>query len=125
MAEVTRSVSIAGKETLTMDSARNSRTKNIFSLARRYIYLINLLDHDETLFYRTLEVGSLGVELHPHPVQLHIHALGDVRHQADDTERLLFSVTQINRISFCGQFRRTSFTLPRRVIDRYMPRVWR
>jgi len=37
-----------------------------------------------------LEVASLGAELHPHPVQLHIHALGDVRHQADDTERLLF-----------------------------------
>jgi hypothetical protein len=35
------------------------------------------------------------------------------------------SVTQMNRTSFCGQFLRTFFTLPRRVVDRYMPRVWR
>src|SRR5215469_9733958 len=32
------------------------------------------------------------------------------------------SVTQMNRTSFWGQFFSTSFTLPRRVIERYMPR---
>ena len=38
----------------------------------------------------TLEVGGLGAELHPHPVQLDVHALGDVGRQADDAARLLF-----------------------------------
>ena len=32
------------------------------------------------------------------------------------------SVTQMNRTSSTGQLRRTSFTCPRLLIDRYMPR---
>jgi hypothetical protein len=28
-------------------------------------------------------------------------------------------------VPVCGQFAKTPFTLPRRVIERYMPRVWR
>ncbi len=45
-----------------------------------------------------VEVGRLVTELHVHALQLDIHFFGDVRHEADDTERLLFRLGECRRL---------------------------
>jgi hypothetical protein len=64
--------------------------------------------------------GAGGVEL-----ELADRDAGAVCAKIAEAEDRPPSVTQMNRTSFWGQFFNTSFTLPRRVTDRYMPRAWR